>query len=107
LEERFPQFPVGSADSSSNFVAPQQKTRPKTRDFAQLNASTTENDAPSPAKDTQPTFTLKSRAFKAFRTLFYNLSQSNLPGQIPWTDFLYAMAATGFAPEKLYGYLAV
>jgi hypothetical protein len=63
----------------------------------------TEEQDPSPAEDTQCTIKLKNRALKVFKTLFYNPSQSDLPGEISWADFLYAMAATGFAPEKLYG----
>ena len=59
--------------------------------------------APVPAEDEQPVFRLKSRALKVFKALFYNPSQSDLPGEIQWWDFLFAMAATGFAPEKLYG----
>lgn len=103
LEQRFPGLRVDSADSSSKFVAPVPKTKPKTRGSAQSETNTTEEQSPSPAEDTQCTFTLKSRAFKVFKALFYNPSQSDLPGEISWADFLYAMAATGFAPEKLYG----
>lgn len=53
--------------------------------------------------DPQPTFKLDKRALKVFSTLFYQPSASAQPGEIPWNDFLYAMAATGFAMEKLYG----
>ncbi|KAF9308773.1 hypothetical protein BG003_010626 [Podila horticola] len=53
--------------------------------------------------DRQPTFKLDKRALKVFSTLFYQPSTSAQPGEIPWNDFLYAMAATGFAIEKLYG----
>ncbi|KAG0023392.1 hypothetical protein BGZ82_010754 [Podila clonocystis] len=53
--------------------------------------------------DRQPTFKLDKRALKVFSTLFHQPSTSSQPGEIPWNDFLYAMAATGFAIEKLYG----
>ncbi|KAF9329977.1 hypothetical protein BG006_007034 [Podila minutissima] len=53
--------------------------------------------------DRQPTFKLDKRALKVFSTLFYQPSTSSQPGEIPWNDFLYAMAATGFAIQKLYG----
>ncbi|KAF9369733.1 hypothetical protein CPB97_003344 [Podila verticillata] len=53
--------------------------------------------------DPQRTFKLDKRALKVFSTLFYQPSTSAQPGEIPWNDFLYAMAATGFAIEKLYG----
>lgn len=38
-----------------------------------------------------------------FRTLFFDPEVTSTPGLIPWNDFLYAMAATGFKIEKLYG----
>ncbi|KAI9241347.1 MAG: hypothetical protein BYD32DRAFT_406180 [Podila humilis] len=53
--------------------------------------------------DPQRTFKLDKRALRVFSTLFYQPSTSSQPGEIPWNDFLYAMAATGFAMEKLYG----
>ncbi|KAG0303484.1 hypothetical protein BGZ98_006591 [Dissophora globulifera] len=60
--------------------------------------------ADTPSKvDVQPTFMLDKRALKVFSTLFYQPSANAQPGEIPWTDFLYAMAATGFGIEKLYG----
>jgi len=30
-------------------------------------------------------------------------SEGRQPGELAWTDFLQAMVAAGFAPEKLYG----
>ncbi|KAG8159806.1 hypothetical protein KVR01_010443 [Diaporthe batatas] len=53
--------------------------------------------------DQQPTFEVDARAFKTFRTLFYNPKVTSTPGEIPWTDFLHALASTGFVAEKLYG----
>ncbi|KAK5125371.1 hypothetical protein LTR85_000480 [Meristemomyces frigidus] len=66
-------------------------------------AAPADHPAPSAQPDDQPTFTLDARALKVFRTLFFTPSISSTPGEVPWTDFLHAMAATGFAPEKLYG----
>jgi hypothetical protein len=51
----------------------------------------------------QPTFTVSTRAFKVFSTLFHNPAEPNQPGELPWADFLHAMAQTGFDVEKLYG----
>lgn len=59
--------------------------------------------SPSDQPDQQPIFALDARALKVFRTLFFTPSISSTPGEVPWTDFLHAMVATGFAPEKLYG----
>jgi hypothetical protein len=50
-----------------------------------------------------PPIQLEPRALKVFRTLFYTPSLSATPGELAWTDFLHAMVATGFVPEKLYG----
>ncbi|KAG0043303.1 hypothetical protein BGZ83_011550 [Gryganskiella cystojenkinii] len=68
---------------------------------------------PSPAKpavlseeqipDTRPTFKVDKKALKVFKTLFYIPSSTSQPGEIPWTDFLHAMASTGFGMEKLHG----
>lgn len=88
---------------SPTFVPPKPKFKPKTRGSSQVNTDAIDEVATAPIEDKQPLFTLKSRAFKVFKALFFNPSQNDLPGEIPWADFLYAMAATGFAPEKLYG----
>ena len=51
----------------------------------------------------QPTFAVDNRALKVFRTLFFTPSVTAMPGEVAWTDFVHAMASTGFAAEKLYG----
>ena len=38
-----------------------------------------------------------------FKTLFFSPSTTSTPGEVAWSDFLYAMVAVGFVPEKLYG----
>jgi hypothetical protein len=48
-------------------------------------------------------FLIGKLAFKVFTTIFHNPSTANQPSEIPWTNFLHAMQATGFAPEKLCG----
>ena len=53
--------------------------------------------------DTQPTFSVSKRAFKVFSVLFHNPAEQDQPGDLPWADFLHAMAQTGFNVEKLYG----
>ncbi|KAF5634009.1 hypothetical protein F25303_8913 [Fusarium sp. NRRL 25303] len=61
-------------------------------------------DEAEPATEaTQPTFAVDAKALKVFRTLFFDPEVTSTPGLIPWNDFLYAMAATGFNIEKLYG----
>lgn len=51
----------------------------------------------------QQHFVVNKRAFKTFSTIFYKPSSHTQPGEIPWTDFLYAMNGIGFASRKLYG----
>ncbi|KAJ5636285.1 uncharacterized protein N7484_009598 [Penicillium longicatenatum] len=53
--------------------------------------------------DPQPTFTVDARAFKVFRTIFFNPAITSTPGEIPWNDFLHAMTSVGFTAMKLYG----
>jgi hypothetical protein len=59
--------------------------------------------APDVADDIQPTFQLDQRAHKVFRTLFHSPMLRNQPGETPWSDFLHAMASTGFSIQKLQG----
>jgi hypothetical protein len=82
------------------------KTKPKTRG----EPSKTENNDTTPAEvpepqvaDSQPTFAVDARALKVFRTLFFDPEVTTTPGLISWSDFLYAMASTGFKIQKLYG----
>ena len=38
-----------------------------------------------------------------FRTVFFNPALTSTPGEVPWNDFLHAMASVGFTVMKLYG----
>lgn len=68
-------------------------------------AATTKEPAPAGGAeaDSHPSFTVDARALKVFRMLFFNPDLTSSPGEIPWKDFLHAMAATGFMAQKLYG----
>jgi hypothetical protein len=48
-------------------------------------------------------FKLNARALKVFKTIFFTPSSNAVPGEVAWTDFLYAMKAVGFAPEAMGG----
>lgn len=48
-------------------------------------------------------FSLNARALRVFKTLFFVPSTTSTPGEVAWADFLYAMVAVGFVPQKLYG----
>lgn len=84
------------------------KTKKKTRGTAKVLDITATADShnaledPNP-HDPQPTISVNARALKVFRTLFFNPSPTATPGEVSWTDFLYAMTSTGFSAEKLYG----
>ncbi|KAF7893650.1 uncharacterized protein EAF02_001188 [Botrytis sinoallii] len=100
-----PQF---DSEDTTKFIAPQPKSKPKTRGPAiTTESSTTLAVAPATASTLTPgsqsTFKLKARAIKVFKILFWQPSLNDLPGEIPWADFLYAMTSTGFAAEKQYG----
>ena len=59
---------------------------------------------PTRQPSTEQTIQVSRRAFKVFSVLFYTpSSQSETPGEVPWSDFLHAMASAGFTIEKLYG----
>lgn len=79
-------------------------TKVKTRGTPATGFQGPHDEAPPAAQsDLQLTFYLDARALKVFRTLFYTPSLDATPGVLAWTDFLHAMVATGFVPEKLYG----
>ncbi|KAF9421654.1 hypothetical protein BGZ94_008777 [Podila epigama] len=85
-----------------------QKSKVKTRGEAVPKAKTPATEqlvssGEASKVDVQPIFKLDKRALKVFSTLFYQPTPSAQPGEIPWNDFLYAMGATGFEMEKLYG----
>ena len=58
---------------------------------------------PEAEGEASPQFEVSRKVFKVFSTLFAAPSQSDHVGEVPWTEFLHAMAAVGLAPEKLYG----
>jgi hypothetical protein len=84
----------------------QPKTKVKTRgkpDQSQMPPIVPEPSRIMSGVVSQPRYYVDKRALKVFRTLFYTPSMTSTPGEIPWADFLYAMASTGFMVEKLYG----
>ncbi|KAJ0421360.1 hypothetical protein BJY00DRAFT_323347 [Aspergillus carlsbadensis] len=87
---------------SGRSLAAEPKTKTKTRGIAQPDTAAPE-PTPATAADTQPTFSVDARALKVFRTLFFNPAATSTPGEIPWTDFLHALASVGFETMKLYG----
>lgn len=81
------------------------KTKVKTKGTANAPPAAPANDPledPNPS-DPQSTIPVDARALKVFRTIFHDRSAAAPQGEIPWQDFLHAMASIGFAAEKLYG----
>jgi hypothetical protein len=91
---------------SSSSRSVQSKTKVKIKGEASQVSSDTVDAQPVNASncetaDNQPTFAVNARVLKVFRTLFFNPEATSTPGSVPWQDFLYAMASTGFQIEKL------
>ncbi|KAK3669234.1 hypothetical protein LTR78_010888 [Recurvomyces mirabilis] len=84
---------------------PAQIASMKTKTKGTGNPPRTHEDPPSSAQpDPQPVFAVDARALKVFRTLlFFTPSAHATPGELAWTDFLYAMDSVGFHIEKLHG----
>jgi hypothetical protein len=64
-----------------------------------------QNDHEAPAvRDTfVNTFAANSRAAGVFEALFHDPSALDVPGEIDWTDFVYAMTHVGFSAYKVHG----
>ncbi|KAL8830792.1 MAG: hypothetical protein Q9170_005575 [Blastenia crenularia] len=81
----------------------QEKQKPKTRGIPQISPSTAAPDI-APTNDDKPRiFEVSKRGFKVFTTLFYMPTEEEPPGELPWSEFLSAMASVGFSIKKLDG----
>jgi hypothetical protein len=78
------------------------KVKVKTRS-AQPEVNTAIPDVVIPSPPPCPTITVNKRAHKVFTSIFYAPSAETPPGEIPWTEFLYALSSAGFAIEKQHG----
>ena len=82
------------------------KQKAKTRGVAQPEVTGPIDHAEMPQRllpDQQPTFRVSKLVYKVFATIFFVPSNADQQGEVAWKDFLQAMVATGFVPEKLYG----
>ncbi|MCJ1396236.1 hypothetical protein MMC18_009125 [Xylographa bjoerkii] len=87
----------------SSVVVPKENLKIKTRGAARDSPPTVEQAAED-QPDHQPSFAVGKRALKVFSVLFYTPSaESDIPGEVPWLDFVHAMNSVGFAALKLYG----
>jgi hypothetical protein len=74
--------------------------RPPAVNNTPLTPTPTTTSPPAPAPSS---ISVDARALKVFRVLFHNLDVTSTPGEVSWTDFLHAMASTGFEAQKLCG----
>lgn len=83
----------------------QQQAKVKTRGAAAEPEAGAEEAAKSSVDDVPPPprIEVDARALKVFHNLFYAPNASATPGEIPWTDFCYAMTHIGFTAVKGYG----
>ncbi|EXJ64357.1 hypothetical protein A1O7_00693 [Cladophialophora yegresii CBS 114405] len=94
-------------EGPEGFRASKVKTRGPSHpppDFSDGTPPVPIDDPTSLSTPPLPVFTLRSRAYKVFASLFPTPSNPFQDGgEIHWTDFLHAMTSIGFAAEKLYG----
>ncbi|KAF2133293.1 hypothetical protein P153DRAFT_282493 [Dothidotthia symphoricarpi CBS 119687] len=84
----------------------QAKTKVKTRSNAQWSVTASEDTTDTKnqlSSGPSPKFAVNKRVLKVFRMLFYSPFSTDTPGEVPWAEFLHAMASTGFSIEKLHG----
>ncbi|KAI1867583.1 hypothetical protein JX265_007385 [Neoarthrinium moseri] len=96
-------------DQPRRFVPQPEKFKAKTR------CSTTDHEALSGHEDisshktqqatefSHATVRVDNRAARVFQLLFHVTGSNDRPGELSWTEFLYAMTNAGFTAEKLYG----
>ncbi|KAI1470128.1 uncharacterized protein F4812DRAFT_315322 [Daldinia caldariorum] len=81
------------------------KTKEKMRE--ESFSTTTEQASAVPEEEPTPEPTqipVDSRSLKVFQTLFFKPTTTSSPGEIPWAEFLHAMASTDmYSIVKLYG----
>ncbi|TVY91154.1 hypothetical protein LAWI1_G003284 [Lachnellula willkommii] len=102
--ESTPKEPKAWTESKEDKLPVRSKQKVKTKGVGQsFDAEEAAAEAPSAQPDTQPTFKVDKSSLKVFNTMFFTPGQTGGPGEIPWIDFLRAMANTGFTSQKLYG----
>ncbi|KAI5859433.1 hypothetical protein GGS23DRAFT_585385 [Durotheca rogersii] len=95
-----------SVAEPKDILAAQPKVKLKTRGAPRSTPTDTTDtpgvDVPIPP-NREPLFEVDKRAHKVFGSLFFAPSISSQPGEVSWSEFLYAMGSIGFAMEKLHG----
>lgn len=80
-------------------------SKTKTGGIATTSTETTQQQPSIPHTPTQPerVYQVDKRSHKVFKALFHSPDNPDLPGEIPWQDFLHSMTFMGFSAEKLHG----
>ncbi len=83
---------------------PEVRSKEKTRGIPNETKIEIDTERPNAPTAEQPSkFAVSKRGFKVFSTMFYTPSQEEPPGEIPWSEFLSAMASIGFSVKSLDG----
>ena len=84
---------------------PEKRVKTKTRGVADESKAGSSTEPQEPPTDVEPQrFTVSKRGFKVFATLFFMPSEkADPPGELPWSEFLSAMASVGFSVKSLDG----
>ena len=102
LTDTFSTLSVEGRIPQADIVAP-IKMKVKTRGTATAPDHIAPVDVPPVTVSPLPTITVSRRAYKVFRVLFYDPMHDLPPGEIPWSEFLYALSSIGFTVQKQNG----
>ena len=80
----------------------QRPQKVKTRGTASESVAI-HDPAAGPLVSQPPKFRVSKRGLKVFSTLFHTPSVEDQPGEVPWSEFLSAMASVGFSIKALDG----
>ena len=90
--------------STTPDTSPKPKQKTKTRGTPRVDSEVPQQEETETDPETQDSvFIVSKRGYKVFSTLFFDSSHSDAPGEIAWSDFLYAMASVGFSVQSLDG----
>lgn len=94
---------IGFDELSQRTIVHTPKTKVKTRGPSADTGAVDDVQETSRAVAPQPaTIGVSKRAFQLFSVIF-NTDNQELPGEIPWTEFLHGMSSAGFSIEKQHG----
>ncbi|KAL8690237.1 MAG: hypothetical protein Q9218_004275 [Villophora microphyllina] len=84
-------------------ASPLQPDKVKTRGKVIVSKALPEETVTEQLVEESPQLFVSKRGFRVFSTLFHNSSREKPPGEVPWSEFLSAMASVGFGIRKLDG----